>query len=344
VAPADAEHPAVPPRVAILLPARDAAATLPACLHSIRRQTFSDFRCVLVDDGSADGTLALARAAAADDRRLHVVAAPRRGLVAALQCGLGHCDGELIARMDADDVMHRDRLALQVAALDADASLSGIGCRVRLFPTTAVGAGMTAYGRWLGSIVTPADVQREAFVECPIVHPTLLLRGDVLRRFGYRDFDGPEDYDLVLRLLQAGHRLAVLPRTLHAWRRSRTAATVTDPRYAAARFPALKAAGLAAGFLRDSRHYVLWGFGGTGRALRKALLAHDRRPAFVVELHPRRLGTTIHGAPVIPPQQVPVTGGLPIVVSVAGADNRAIIRAQLAAMQRQELRDYVVTA
>ncbi len=60
------------PLVSILLPARDAAATLPACLASIRRQREARFECVLVDDGSRDATRAIAEAAARDDARFRV--------------------------------------------------------------------------------------------------------------------------------------------------------------------------------------------------------------------------------------------------------------------------------
>jgi glycosyltransferase involved in cell wall biosynthesis len=81
----------------------------------------------VVDDGSRDGTLAVARAFAARDPRFVVVGAPHEGIVAALNRGLGRCRGTLVARMDADDWMHRDRLAAQRAALAADAGLAAVG-------------------------------------------------------------------------------------------------------------------------------------------------------------------------------------------------------------------------
>src|SRR5262245_14318260 len=77
----------MPERVSILLPARDAESTLPACLRSIARQSLRDFRCIVVDDGSRDDTARLARAHAARDPRFLVVAGEGRGLVAALTTG-----------------------------------------------------------------------------------------------------------------------------------------------------------------------------------------------------------------------------------------------------------------
>ena len=99
------------PLVSILLPAHNAAHTLDACLTSMVRQTLEKWECIVVDDGSTDGTREIASEAARRDGRFRVIAMPRSGLIAALNDGLRRCRAPLIARMDADDVMHRERLA-----------------------------------------------------------------------------------------------------------------------------------------------------------------------------------------------------------------------------------------
>ena len=136
------------PQVSVLMPARNAAATLPACVRSIRRQTEKDWECVIVDDGSTDDTLALSRRAAASDDRFVVVPAPARGLVAALNEGLRHCRGRFVARMDADDVMHRERLGRQAAELRRHRSLAAVGCHVRYFPRRGLSHGLRTYEAW----------------------------------------------------------------------------------------------------------------------------------------------------------------------------------------------------
>src|SRR5688572_18672539 len=122
------------PLVSVLLPAYNAAATVGACLRSIQRQALAGWECIVVDDGSTDGTAAIARRFARSDTRFRLVCAPHRGLVAALNGGLGHCRGTFVARMDADDLMHRTRLGEQAALLEAAPDLSGAGCHVRFFP------------------------------------------------------------------------------------------------------------------------------------------------------------------------------------------------------------------
>jgi glycosyltransferase involved in cell wall biosynthesis len=332
------------PRISILLPVRDAETTLGACLRSILRQTEPDWECVVVDDGSRDGSLELARAAGAVDPRIRVFARAREGLVAALNAGLAECDASLVARMDADDLMHRNRLAVQQAALEQDRELAAVGSHVRLFPRRELGPGMRAYERWLASVDSPRRVREEAFVECPLAHPTLFARASVLQAFGYRDVGWPEDYDLVLRLLEGGERVGVVPRRLLSWRHGPERHSRMSPVYQQERFTACKATFLARSFLSEHDAYVLWGYGGTGRALHRALRAHGKKASAIVELHPGRIGKTIQGAPVIRPEALAARRREPLVVSVAGARAREEIRAALAARGLRETRDYVCAA
>lgn len=330
------------PRVTVLLPARDAAVTLDACLRSLRRQTLTDWECIVVDDGSHDGTAAIA--AGTGDPRIDVVTLPPSGVVAAANAGLPHCRAPYVARMDADDVMHRDRLALQVAALDDDASLTAVGAHVRFFPRREMTDGLRAYERWLNGIASPQAVRAEAFVELPVANPTLCIRREALLEHRYRDCGWPEDYDLVLRLLAAGHDIGVVPRRLHAWRDGPGRLTRTHAAYAQDRIVACKAQHLSTGLLAAHDRYVLWGYGGTGRALRRALALHGRHPSHVVELHAGRLGNRIHGAPVIPPEALDDLPRGPLVASVAGAAARGEIRSFLSGRGWVETRDFVCAA
>jgi len=110
--------------VSIVMPFRNASATLPECIASIHAQTFRDFEVLAIDDRSADSSADLCRRAG-----FRVIAA--EGLVNALNAGLDAARGELIARMDADDVMHPERLALQVEFMREH---DVVGTQVELFP------------------------------------------------------------------------------------------------------------------------------------------------------------------------------------------------------------------
>jgi glycosyltransferase involved in cell wall biosynthesis len=334
----------VTPRVSILLPAYDAAPTLPTCLRSIERQSETRFECVVVDDGSRDGTAEVVRTVARRDPRFELVSAPHRGLVEALKLGLAHCRAPVVARMDADDWMHRDRLAAQLAALAAQPELAAVGCHVRIFPRTREAGGRRAYEAWLAELTTARDVRRDAFVECGVAHPTWMIRREVLTRFGYRDLGWPEDYDLLLRLLASGHEVGVVPRRLLGWRDHPGRLSRVHPAYELERFTACKAAHLADGLLAGGPEYILWGYGDTGRLLSRALRAHGKQPVRIVELHPGRIGQRIHGAAVIAPEALAEAPRRPIVASVSGPEARRKIRAFLRSIGRRDGIDFVCAA
>jgi glycosyltransferase involved in cell wall biosynthesis len=330
-------------RVSVLLPAHNAEATLPSCLASIRRQTEVRWECVIVDDGSTDSTAAIACEAAGHDARFRVIRTLHRGIVAALNEGLAQCRAPLIARMDADDVMRRDRLARQAETLAGDSSLAAVGSHVRIFPRSGMAPRLREYEHWLNGLRSADDIARDAFVECPVAHPTLMMRRR-MADLGYADTGWPEDYDLVLRALGAGLRIGIVTKRLVAWRDRSDSLSRTHGRYSLSQFTVCKAHYLAAGFLSHSDAYVLCGYGATGKSLRRALAALGKQPSHVVEVKPSRLGKRIHGAPVIPHGDLPAAAVGPIVVSVARAGPRTEARASLAAMGFVEGRDFVCAA
>ncbi|MGC4001378.1 MAG: glycosyltransferase [Anaeromyxobacter sp.] len=329
------------PRVAVLMPARDAAATVRAAAASILRQTERDLALICVDDGSTDATAEVLARLAARDRRVQVLRTGGAGIAGALNRALAAADAPLLARMDADDVAHPRRLALQREALEADPALAAVGGRVRLFPRRAVREGMRRYAAWLNGLTTPALCARDLLVEAPLVHPAVTLRAGPLRAVGgWRDGPFPEDYDLWLRLAAAGGQLTNLPVQVLDWRESGGRATRTDPRYALACHVALKCAHLARHVLPGRRQVALWGAGQTGKAFADALAAEGIAVALFVEVDRNKIGRTVRGAPVIAAAEVERVRGLPLLVAVGAPGARDLIRAELARARLEEGREY----
>lgn len=102
-------------RMSIIIPVYNGAATLDRCLKSIQRQSYGDYQVVIVDDGSVDGSLALARGWAARDDRFTVISKPCYGPGAARNRGLALAQGEYVLYMDADDYWLRDDLLQTLA-------------------------------------------------------------------------------------------------------------------------------------------------------------------------------------------------------------------------------------
>lgn len=332
------------PRVSVLLPARDAETTVRAAVASVLRQTFADFEVIAIDDGSVDATSAVLAQLAAEDARVRVVTTAGLGLVGALNLGLAACRAPLIARMDADDESLPRRLEVSVAALDADASLSGVGTGVEIFrDDRPPSPNLQAYGRWLSSLTSPELVFRDRLVESPLCHPSVTLRRAALEAVaGWRDGDFPEDWDLWLRLLESGHRLSVVGEVLHRWRDHDRRLTRSDARYALERHLDLKADVLAKRFAGVP--LTLWGATDTGRGLSKRLTARGARVTRFVELSPRKIGQTIHGVPVVRPEDLRGPGDGHLLACVAAKGARDDIRGWLAARGWIELRDFTCVA
>jgi len=347
-------------RISVLLPCRDAAATLPETIASLRAQTFENFEVVAVDDGSIDATGELLADWAAADPRVTVTesdptpgspAAPDQPsaarLVAALDRAAAAARAPLLARMDADDVAHPDRLAAQVAFLERHPELAGCGAHVELFSRAEIRSGYRRYARWINAIETPADVERAALIECPIAHPTLVLKRSVFRALGgYRDMGWAEDHDLILRVLAAGARLANVPgASLLRWRVREDRLSLTSPAYTPAAFRRCRVHFLRHVFLPPDRPVVVWGAGRVGKPFARELIAQGTPVAAFVDLDPRKLGQEIHGAPVLTPDEFAVRADAfaarPFVLAAVGSPGvRDDIRAALASHGFEEIADY----
>jgi len=152
-------------RVTIGIPFYNAEQTLADAVRSVFKQTIRDWELLLVDDGSTDGSLAIAQAV--QDSRVHVYSdGRRRGLANRLNEITELAGGEYLARMDADDLMHPERLARQMDALLKPAPADLVASAVYVLDEQGDPAGIWGDGRV--NLGLAAVLQR-----CPFVHPTV---------------------------------------------------------------------------------------------------------------------------------------------------------------------------
>lgn len=326
----------------VLLPARNAAATLPEALRGILAQRrVPDLEVVCVDDASTDGTPGIFARAAREDSRVRIVRAQGKGLVPALQAGLEACRGELIARMDADDLVHEDRLFLQAELLCAQPALGAAGSLVRSFPRPLT-QGLQRLESWLDSVVTARECFDARFIEAPLVHPSITFRRSALDAVGgFQDHGWAEDWDLLLRLAEHGFGLAKVPEVLLWWRDSPGRLTRTGEAYRREQMVRLRAHYLARGPLRD-RPFDLWGAGPTGKKLARALEEHGRRPRAFYDVDAKK--QRARGLPVLGPAELRPPGEALLVCAVGAAGAREEIRATVSAAGYQEGSDYLFAA
>jgi glycosyltransferase involved in cell wall biosynthesis len=320
---------------------RDAEATLAEALESIRAQSFGDFRCLVLDDGSVDGSPRIAAEVAARDSRFEVHRLPRAGLVAALNAGIARAEAPIVVRADADDRNDPQRFAIQMRALDARPDLTVVASRVR-FLGAVISPELRSYESWLNEAIEPDAIERDLFVESPIPHPAAAMRTDALRRVGgYRDGTFPEDYDLWLRGWRAGWKFAKAPETLVHVRDHGSRLTRTDARYLPRAFLACKAEHLVAACGLAGREVIVWGAGRDGVRAARELKRRGVGIRMFVDIAASKIGRSVVGAPIRAPQALDAHPGVPIVVAVGVKGARAQIRAHLAARGYREPVDFV---
>lgn len=202
------------PLVSVLLPVYNGERYLVSAVESVLRQTFGDFELLILDDGSTDGTARICERLAARDARVHVRRRENRGLVPTLNELIAMARGDLLARMDADDLCLPERFARQIDFLCDHPDVVCVGSDVEMIDEA---------GRLLTHLALPlsdADIQEASLSgHTSLFHPAVMMRAHVVRQVGgYRDeFYTAEDLDLWLRLGEAG-RLANLPDALLRYR------------------------------------------------------------------------------------------------------------------------------
>lgn len=336
------------PQISIVMPVRNAAATLPRALASMTAQSHEDWEAVVVDDGSSDGTRELLTDWLARDARVRVIWPERRpGLVGALNLGLAAARAPLIARMDADDVMHPERLARQVARLVDDPALGLVSCGVAFGGDAEAQAGYAAHVDWLNGVVTSEEIRLNRFVESPLAHPSVMFRRELVSRHGgYADGPWPEDYELWLRWLDAEVRMAKVPEVLLTWQDSPERASRVDVRYDVEAFFAVKARWIARELGRSGAGRAVW-VAGAGRPTRKRAMRleeHGVAVAGFVDVDPRKIGGSIEGRPVVGPEELPPAREVVVLSYVANRGGRDKVRAMLEGQGRAEGRDFWLCA
>lgn len=207
------------PTVTVLLPVYNGADYLDAALASILGQSFKDFELLVIDDGSTDLTPEII-GACRDDRIRYIRHERNLGLIATLNEGLGLATSKYVARMDADDVCHPQRLEMQHRFMEEHPEVGVVGTAVRLIDRESQRGPVYQFPELHDVILWALS-----FV-CPMAHPTVMMRRDLVVSAGGYSISAvhAEDYDLWERLA-ARTRFANLPQALLSLRKHELSVT-----------------------------------------------------------------------------------------------------------------------
>jgi len=199
------------PQLTVLLAVYNGAAYLCEAIESILQQTFSDFEFLIIDDCSTDSSIEIVNGF--NDKRIQLICnAENIGLAASLNKGIGLSKCNYIARMDADDISDLRRLAVQFDFMKAHPEVGVCGTWVKTF-----GEGEVLEWQYAAN---SDDIKCSLLFECPLAHPSVMLRRDVLldNDIGYdENLKVAQDYDLWVRLSDIT-KFANIPSILYHYR------------------------------------------------------------------------------------------------------------------------------
>lgn len=329
--------------VSVLLPHHNAAGTLDRAVASLVGQSFADWELLLVDNASTDESPAIAQRWAARDPRIRLVHEPRLGIAHALNTGLAHAHGAYIARMDADDESHPERLARQLDHLQAHPDIGVLGTRTVFTSNVERSSGMAWYVDWQNALLSPHEHYVKRFVDAPLAHPTVMFRRSlVVQHGGYSTEPLPEDHELWLRWMDAGVRFAKLPEALLTWSDHPGRLSRTHPNYSVDAFFRTKAKWLARWIQRKApgRPVIIAGTSGLCQARAALLEAEGVAISAFTDVKPREVA----GYAFIPHDALPARGEALIVsfISQRGTGDR--IAAYFSGLGLVEGADFILAA
>lgn len=197
------------------MPVYNGAVFLASAIDSILNQSFSEFELIIINDGSTDESEKIILSYS-DHRIVYIRNEKNLGLVNSLNKCIKICKGEFIARMDADDISLPDRLQTQVNFLRSNQHFAMVASVVQ-----PVDAKNNYLGLWStdSSTINEGDIRSMLSKTNCIAHPSVMMRADVAKRLLYRaGAKASEDYDLWLRMLARGLRIAKIKEPLLLYR------------------------------------------------------------------------------------------------------------------------------
>jgi glycosyltransferase involved in cell wall biosynthesis len=329
--------------VSVLLPFHGPAPQLDAAVASIVGQHFTEWELLLIDNAAANEAVSQARSWADRDPRITLLHEPSVGIAHALNTGSAQARGRYIARMDADDVSHPERLGRQVRYLDAHPEVGVLGTRTTFATTVEKSSGMAWFVGWQNTLLTPHEHYVKRFVDAPLAHPTVMFRRALMARHGgYDTGPVPEDHELWLRWMDVGVRFAKLPDELLTWNDHAQRLSRTHSNYAAEAFLAIKVKWLARWLRRklNGRQVIIAGTSTLCRERAERLAAHGITVHAFTDVRPR----TLPGRTFIPHDALPPAGEAFIVsfISQRGTGDR--IAAFLTSRGLSEGKDFILAA
>jgi len=279
--------------ISIVMPMRNAIPYLNECIVSIINQTNINWELIVVNDHSTDKSYDVLSKFAEQDKRITALNATGKGIIDALQQAYSKTSGTYITRMDADDIMPKQKLELMLNQLlrTPNSVVTGkikyIGENLR--------EGYQKYETWMNTMMENNTHHHYMYKECVIPSPAWMTSRTLFDSIGgFTSNTYPEDYDLTLRFYQANIPIIAVNELVHIWRDYQERTSRNDPNYSFNSFEVLKTQYFINVDYDQSKSLVLWGAGKKGKKIAQLLIEHNIKFIFACN-NSKKINKDIYG-------------------------------------------------
>ncbi len=227
--------------ISIISPVKNVSPWILETATSILSQTFTDWEWIIVDDHSTDDTFEKIQLLAQSDYRISIFKNDKHGIIPALQLAVSRAKGKYLTRMDGDDLMPEQRLALFFTLAESHSEKTVVTGKVNYFSASIVSEGYLKYESWLNEIATENSYYNHIYRECVVASPNWLMHRQTaldIQLFVLLDY--PEDYDMCFRWKSAGLSIVSVDEVTLLWREHPLRTSRTSEIYQQEKFFELK--------------------------------------------------------------------------------------------------------
>ena len=329
------------PLVSIIMAVKDTAPYLEACLDSIINQSYQNWELLAVNDHSSDETPDILQHYAKKDPRVRYLNSNKPRLIPTLQVGYAEAQGELINRMDSDDIMPSYKIQILVEEwLKYGKGNVIAGGTEHFVDEGEVGDGFLKYEKWLNEVARTSTHYKQIYKECVIPsHCWLMHKEDFDAVDAFNPVIYPEDYDLCFRMYAHGLKIIGIDKILHHWRDRSNRISRTWEEYKDNRYFEMKIRFFYQLDRDHTRPLVLWGAGRNGKDMAKLLQSNEDIFHWVCD-NERKIGKDIYGVKLQHFSDIQELDQPQIIIVVSSPNGKKEIEDQLNAFGKKPVEDF----
>lgn len=303
------------------MPVKNAGIFLEESISSIVNQTYTNWELIAINDHSDDNSLEILIQWSTSHPNIKLYENTDFGIIPALRIGLNRCKGQYITRMDADDIMDKNKLLF----LFNELSIKGKGWiatgLVKYFASNkTLNEGYIKYENWINQLTLNGDNFKEIYKECVIPSPCwMMLKEDLISIGGFNEDTYPEDYDLAFRMYAHKLKITAVKKVIHYWRDYPQRTSRNDPKYSNNTFASLKTKFFIKNDLDKNKELILWGAGKKGKQIAKILIAEKINFNWVTE-NPKKINKTIYDKKIINSDILRKNKSIQVIIAISSKD------------------------